>query len=111
MKTFKFQGYSDDTFGEYEQTDIDYDNCGNGKPIEFELKDKSGKGVRIIGLYGNDHINKSRGCWMIAVGAIDEDMPIDWKVTITPSYEGYRNQCVVECPDDIELVLLNKYED
>ena len=34
MKTLRFQGYSDDTFGEYGVTNQDVDNCGSCKPIQ-----------------------------------------------------------------------------
>lgn len=34
MKTLKFMGYSDDTFGEYGVTNEDVDNCGRGNPIQ-----------------------------------------------------------------------------
>ena len=30
-----FRGYSDDTFGEVNHFDIDYDNCATDKPIEY----------------------------------------------------------------------------
>jgi hypothetical protein len=35
MKTLRFEGYSDDTFGEYAVTRDDYDNCASGEPVEF----------------------------------------------------------------------------
>jgi hypothetical protein len=34
MKTLKFHGYGDDTFGEYGITGQDRDNCANEKPIQ-----------------------------------------------------------------------------
>lgn len=105
MKTFKFQGYSDDTFGEYAITNEDYDNCASGKPIQFELKTPDGAGIVITGLYCNQ-INKGDG-WMIGVNTINEDKPIDWEVSMNPSHEGYRNQLIVIAPDDAELVCLN----
>lgn len=34
MKTLKFEGYSDDTFGEYGVTNQDVDNCATMEPIQ-----------------------------------------------------------------------------
>ena len=34
MRTLKFHGYGDDTFGEYGVTNQDCDNCANEKPIQ-----------------------------------------------------------------------------
>ena len=38
MKTLKFMGYSDDTFGEYGVTNDDIDNCGSGDPIQCVIE-------------------------------------------------------------------------
>ena len=108
MKAFRFEGYSDDTFGEVEQTSDEYDNCASGKPIQYELKTPDGAGVIVTGLYGNP-INKGAG-WMIGVETIDEGKPIDWPITMHPSHEGYWNQLAVLAPDDAELRCLNREE-
>jgi hypothetical protein len=39
MPTLRFEGYSDDTFGEYAHTNNDYDNCASGESIEFLVED------------------------------------------------------------------------
>lgn len=107
MKTFRFQGHSDDTFGEYAQTDDDYDNCASGQPIQYELKMPDGAGIIVTGLYCNP-INKGDG-WMIGVNTIDEKKPIhDWTLELHPSHEGYRNQLTVVAPDDAQLRCLNR---
>jgi hypothetical protein len=36
-KTLRFEGFSDDTFGEL-TTREDYDNCASGEPITFLVK-------------------------------------------------------------------------
>lgn len=108
MKTFRFQGYSDDTFGEYEQTNDDYDNCGSGTPINFVLQDSSGAGVVVTGCYCNESINKGDG-WMIGVAALDEDHSVkDWSFELNPSHEGYRNSLTVIAPDSTKLTCLNR---
>lgn len=38
MKTLKFMGHSDDTFGEYGATMDDIDNAGSGEPIQCVIK-------------------------------------------------------------------------
>ena len=35
MPILRFEGYSDDTFGEIAHTKDDYDNCASGAPIEY----------------------------------------------------------------------------
>lgn len=34
MRTLRFEGYGDDTFGEYGLTRDDVDNCASGTPIQ-----------------------------------------------------------------------------
>lgn len=106
MKVFRFQGYSDDTFGEYNITNDDYDNCASGTPIQYELKTPDGSGIIVTGLY-NSKITKGDG-WMIGVNIISEDKPVDWNITLQPSHEGYRNQLIVEASDDAGLKCLNR---
>lgn len=38
MKTLKFMGHSDDTFGEYGTTMDDIDNAGSGEPIQCVIE-------------------------------------------------------------------------
>lgn len=104
MKTYIFEGYSDDTFGEYEQTDMDVDNCGNGRPIRYELKTPDGTGIKVTGLYNDENDISDTGCWVIGVSALDEHKPVDWKITLEPSYEGYCNRLTVIAPDEARLV-------
>ena len=107
MKTFKFAGYSDDTFGEFEVTNNFFDNCSTGEPIQYELKTPEGVGVVITGMYSNS-INKGDG-WMIGVNVIDEHKPvIDWRFRLEPSYERYQNLLIVEAPVNSELTCLTK---
>ena len=106
MKAFKFQGYSDDTFGEYNITNDDYDNCASGEPIQYLLQTPDGAGIIVTGLYGHK-INKSV-LWMIGVEAVSEQKTIDWEITIKPNHEGYRNQLIVIAPDNAKLTCLNR---
>ncbi len=106
MKRYIFQGSSDDTFGEYEQTSDDYDNCATGEPIQFRLSTPDGAGVIVTGMYCNE-ANRGDG-WLIGAETLDEDKPIDWAITLHPSYEGYRGMMRVDAPDDATLTCLNR---
>lgn len=107
MKVFKFSGYSDDTFGESTDRGDDYDNCASGDPIWWELKAADGSGIIITGMYGNDIYSRGDG-WMIGANVIDEYKPVDWSIVMNVSHEGYRNELIVEVPDDVELRCLNR---
>jgi hypothetical protein len=107
MKEFKFEGYSDDTFGEYAETSDDYDNCANDTPIRYKLSTPDGTGVIVTGRYSPD----DSGCWEIGVHAISEEKQVDWKISMNPSHAKYCNQLIVIAPDDAELVCLNRCED
>ena len=109
MSKFVFEGQSDDKFGECEQTNDDYDNCATSEPIWYELKTPDGAGIVVTGMYGND-INRGGG-WLIGVEIIDEYKPVDWTITMNVSHGGYRNQLIVEAPEDAQLRCLNKSDD
>ena len=107
MRTFQFEGASDDTFGEYNQTNEDYDNCASGKPIQFKLSTPDGEGVLVTGIYCLEGVWKNCSGWSIAVATLDEDKPLNgWTFELKPDHEGYRNQLTVVAPDSAELELL-----
>lgn len=109
MKEYRFEGYSDDIFGEYGVTNESYDNCASGEPIQFKIETPKGVGVIVTGTYGNP-INKGH-CWMIGVEAINENKPVsDWTFELKPSHKNYCNLLVVKAPDDAELTCLNEIE-
>lgn len=105
MQEFKFEGCSDDTFGEYGVTNDDYDNCASGEPIRFQLITPDGAGIIVTGCYGEKLGN---GCWMIGAELLDEDKPVDWKITMNIAHEGYRNQMIVLAPDEAHLTCLTR---
>jgi len=106
VRIYVFEGHSDDTFGEYGQTNDDYDNCASGEPIRYRLATPDGAGIVVTGMHC--YPGQVGAGWMIGVETLYEDMPVDWPTTMRPSYEGYRNQLTVEAPDDAELVCLNR---
>jgi hypothetical protein len=109
MPTLRFEGYSDDTFGEYAYTNDDYDNCASGKPIEYHVFDPAEEiGVVVTGQYcpGN-----STG-WMIGVavwhppGTDEEACVLGWPMRFEPN--GYRNSLVIEAPECVRLRCLTR---
>ena len=117
MKTFRFEGYSDDTFGEVAVTHDDYDNCASGGRIEYLITAASEPdcGLLITGQYcpGNS------GSWLIGIANHDPDgndrpMP-DWpaRFIVNDRDERYRFNPVllIDVPDDAELRCLNRNED
>lgn len=92
MQTLKFAGYSDDTFGEYNVTRTDYDNCANGKPITFKVTAED-KSIYVTGRY-NLHRN---GCWGIEIAPGAEDESPDWPMRVT--IMGYSSVLEIDIPD------------
>lgn len=107
VKRYIFEGYSDDTFGEYGITNIDHDDCGNSTLREFTVTRPSGEGVSITGVYGDN------GMWNIGMALIDAEKPLnaDWYIYFEPNEEAaYRNRLVVVAPDDAKLKCLTSGE-
>lgn len=95
MKTFRFEGHSDDTFGfECGATGDDYDNCASGKPIRWRVVDADGGGYLVTGQYSVDET----GCWSIAVAPVDEGRAPPWPMRL--SVEGYTMVLEVDATDD-----------
>ena len=111
MPILRFEGYSDDTFGEVAHTKDDYDNCASGKPIEYLVKDPAtGRGVVVTG----QHCPGNSGSWLIGVANYDPlyddaDFP-RWPMRIEP--QNYRNgfnpSLVIEAPDGVEISCLQR---
>ena len=106
-KKYIFEGYSDDTFGEYGITNIDHDDCGNSTLREFTVARPSGEGVSITGIYCDN------GMWNIGMAVLDEEKPLnaDWYIYFEPNEErAYHNRLVVVAPDDAKLKCLTSGE-
>lgn len=101
MKKYIFEGYSDDTFAEVNETGVEFDNCGTGEPICFEIKNEDGSGVLVVGQYAP----KQSDCWMIGVGNIDQNKPLDnrWEFSINTNSGDYRNMLTVIAPESTTL--------
>lgn len=102
FKTLRFEGSSDDLFGEYGVTDTELDNCSTGKPLGFKIE-AEGKSMKVIGRYSN-------GCWGIeAVQGESEDQPEtipDWNMRMSFKKNGYTAVLEVDIPNVFTLTPL-----
>ena len=100
-KKYIFEGYSDDTFGEYNITGIDHDDCASGSVRYYTISRPDGEGVLITGQYN------SAGMWHIGMSLLDEDKLLnkdEWQIHFELNEEAaYRNRLIVNAPDDTEL--------
>ena len=98
MKTYRFHGYSDDTFGEYGITNIDKDNCASGKSITFQMTDtKTDQSIYVTGQYGR----YGNDTWGVEVTPVNEyNMPA-W--TMRMLFEDYTAVLEVDVPDDADI--------
>lgn len=105
MKTLRFEGYSDDTFGESTTREV-YDNCASGRPIIFKVwSAKANDGLYVVGQYCPGPLTG----WMIGVGRLNEDddehMP-DWPIRFQSGLDQQRTyspQLIIEAPDDVTV--------
>jgi len=111
MPTLRFEGYSDDTFGEVLHTKDDYDNCASGRPIEYLVTDPStGLGVVVTG----QHCPGNSGSWLIGVANhdpyySDRDFP-RWPMRFeAQNYRnGFQPALVIEAPEGVKLTCLQR---
>ncbi len=108
MKTLIFGGSSDDTFGEITPRGDDYDNCGNGKPIEYLIESASEQdSILVVGQY----VPGAATGWLVGVARADEDddkpMP-NWPIRILPCERPYTPALEIDVPDDATLRCLQR---
>jgi hypothetical protein len=99
-KTLRFEGFSDDTFGEL-TTREDYDNCASGEPITFLVKSSEGE-LMVQGQYCP---GPATG-WLIGIARHDEDddKPIPaWPMHFEHAEREYSPRLVIEAPDDVTV--------
>ena len=92
LKILRFMGYSDDTFGEYAYSNIDYDNCASGKPITFKIT-AGGKSMYVTGQYSKF----GDGVWDIGVSAKEDELP-NWEMNLT--FDAYTPVLTIYVPHD-----------
>ena len=106
MKTLRFEGCSDNTFGEYGVTNEDYDNCAACTPIQC-IVDCGGHGrVMVIGQYSR--ISCNNGCWMTGISKVEEGdiLPL-WNYRLEQGECPYSPALKMDVPDDFRLVWMN----
>lgn len=110
MAKLVFQGHSDDTFGEYELTNDDYDCCASGALIVFQVKDADGNGLNVVGQYGGKQWPKDcPGCWFVGIQPMDEDVAIpNWPMSFELGDNGYSPALTIEAPDGVTVECLNR---
>ncbi len=107
MPKLRFEGHSDDTFGEYDYFHDDYDCCASGRPIVFKLT-CGDEGLFVYGQYnGKDWPDETPGCWMIGIQQLDEDQPLRWPMRFEVGECGYSPALIIEAPDGVEMTCLN----
>ena len=99
MKTLKFAGYSDDTFGEYGVTNDDYDNCASGKPIQCLIKSGDDSLV-VVGQYAETALE---ACWVIGITMEEDGKSIpNWDIRMKTAH-AYSPMLEIDVPDDFSL--------
>ena len=102
MPILHFEGYSDDTFGEVTHFREDYDNCANGKPIEFLL---SADGEQMV-VFGQ-HCPSNAGSWMVGVASYDPEYSdrsmANWPMRYEWAPKANSPRLVIEAPDGVTI--------
>lgn len=110
----RFEGCSDDTFGEYAHFQDDYDCCANGSAIAWRLwSPGEGVGLHVVGQYaGREWPGSMAAVWLIGFQPLDEDLALpDWSFQFEQSDRPYSQSLLMEAPADVELMCLNRRGD
>ena len=100
----KFEGYSDDTFGEYGVTGEDVDACGSMEPIQCIVNAGAYGRLMVIGQYSKASCNN--GCWMIGISKVEEeDVLPDWNISLLQGDMEYSPTLELELPDGAAVTL------
>jgi hypothetical protein len=113
VKTLRFQGYSDDTFGEIDVTHDDYDNCASGKPIEYLITSPSEPHVGLV--VTGQHCPNGSDSWLIGVANYDPEYndramptwPVRFAAPTDPRY-ARAPSLLIDVPDDFVLRCLQR---
>jgi hypothetical protein len=113
----RFEGYSDDTFGEVEHFKDDYDNYASGEPIEYLVLGPAVEGEEQLGIVvTGQHCPGNSGTWMIGVANYDpdysdRDLP-RWPMRIEAQdyRNGFQPSLVIEAPIGTTIKCLQRKE-
>lgn len=112
MPQLIFEGYSDDTFGEYGFTQDDYDCCASGALIVFSVTSES-EGMHVVGQYGGDGWpDECPACWFIGVQPIEDGVSIPkWPMRFELADNGYSPRLIVDAPEGVKVRCLNRKDE
>lgn len=105
MPTLRFEGNSDNTFGEYGFTNDDYNKCPLYEPIEYLVNDTTrGLGVVVTGQYCPGKYSVG---WFIGVANYQPDKPFpSWPMRFDPDSDC--NALVIEAPEGVVVRCLTR---
>ena len=109
IRTLRFGGYSDDTFGEITPRGDDYDNCASGNPIEYLVQDAHAPDMGVV--VTGQHCPGESGGWMVGVAPYDphgNDLAPDWpmRLVLRADYWGYALE--IDAPADVIVRCLTR---
>lgn len=109
MPLLRFEGYSDDTFGEVAHFKDDYDCCASGALIAYEIK-FGDNGLIVTGQYDGDTWPKGMpGVWTVGVAPLKEDTRLpDWPIQFCLAECGYSAALMLDAPDGVTIRCLNR---
>ncbi|MCP4539855.1 MAG: hypothetical protein GY832_22170 [Chloroflexi bacterium] len=100
MKQLRFEGRSDDTFGEMAVFYDDYDNCAADTPIVYRVWTDDDE-LFVVGQYGQ---KGTPGCWCIGVQALEEKVLANWPMRLENSkVVAYSPALIIDAPDGVQI--------
>lgn len=107
----RFEGSSDDTFGEVSHFRDDYDNCASGKHIDWVVTAPGVTGGLVVsGQYGRNATKKLSVSWQIGVAPYDpthDDVPApEWPMRFERGSRPYSLALVIEAPAGVAIQCL-----
>jgi hypothetical protein len=112
LKTLRFHGYSDDTFGEYGVTEQDHDDAARRTHRAFRVV-AGGESLIVVGVYAPKH---TPGSWVVGIQLDDVDgdgggpLP-SWPMRFVPSGRPYSPALEIDVPDDVTVTLVARGRD
>lgn len=109
MQQLRFEGHSDDTFGEYSLIHEDHDNCASGDVIAWKVTERTSidsdedvSGMIVCGQYsGQGWPNGMEATWLIGIQPL-EDLPLpDWPMRF--DRDDYRTRLEIDAPDGVAV--------